>query len=781
MTTLTLYRSPSYIKSKHIGINTKYCALTLLDIKYILKVVKIKIILGGFFTMKNLEKTLAYAITIVFVLQMFIFPVKAETTILDLPVISDTWTGNSSDDRTNPHGAEENVKFRAQTGMTMNDNTFDYSLGYYKFELPNYVSQGKTISSATLKLYQRAEASEVSAGWNFYIEPNNWNEATFNYSSAHVRYDRLKAGTITLAHQLPNRISYPTGGDYVLHSFDVTDLITQYDVTVDTVISFAMMPYNTTAGRFIFAASKEHSNAALHPKLEIELQDVTDMSIINTSPTPNSEVAYTDEIYIHYNNSIDVASVTTDMIGLYKDNEKIDLDISDISVNFNTININKELEPYCIYDVIITSGIADIYGSSLDEEYRFTFVTTPVYSVITLTSADYQIADAMVSENSPETNYSPSSGNNRYIYPSGRNEQYTYTKIDLSSIPQEASISKATYFYFYSYNESAHNIRAYAVEDTTWDAATLNYNTSPPIGDLIATAVAQSSTGSMQKASIDITEYIRASIAQGKSNVSFAWGSILNASIEFSAARGYSVERHTLTVEYDNNPIIAVKSSTPAKNSYNHGVGEPIILNMATDLVGFSPSQIALKNTITDNFILLNETNTEYNESARTITIDLNEDLSPLTPYSIILKAGMSDKYGNILDSDKTVLSFLTSSSLEISDIKISSDIGVNYDGCTQLGSIIADSNTKAIVKIVNTSTNPQNAILIYGLYDSNNNLISVDFDGINTQIPGGETVEYEAFITIPSENVSQLMLKAFMWNNISEIRPIGDYVFVSN
>ena len=218
-----------------------------------------------------------------------------------MPTLADTWTGGSSAECSTPHGGEDTVKMMAQHGFEIGPNRYNTRAGYYKFEIPNYIEHGKILESATLKLYQKADTDTVSAGWRFYKEQNNWNESTFVYNDATVNYLTIIDGTSPLAHLIQERITYSSGEDFTLIELDVTDLILQYDIVHDNIISFVMIPYNTTSGRNILTASKEHPNGELHPALVLKFLPQSAIA---------SKVKLTNNLHLGYDEAREIEDYT---------------------------------------------------------------------------------------------------------------------------------------------------------------------------------------------------------------------------------------------------------------------------------------------------------------------------------------------------------------------------------------------------------------------------------------------------------------------------------------
>ena len=678
---------------------------------------------------------------------------------ITLTPTDDTWTGDATSYVVSVQGvhvegasANDYQNIRAMGASAAGDlNTARYAsaMSYMKFDMSDYTDV--KIDSAKLKLYAHSNAvSQNGAKLYFFKIDNNWSEDELIYSNAPIA--PLKGSDIAIdvtASGIEGRV-WPdlvtpafslvdVSEGYTLYEFDVTELIKKYNLKSDSDMSFAFIAYPSPYTMVI--ASKDNENTEIHPSLEFTTSPVEPLEVVSS---PDSEMLYTEDVVVEFNNILDLSSVSPETVSLYEDGEKIDLTEEDIIINESTLTITKEKIPYCDYELILSAEICDIYGNTLGNDIGLSFSSMPANSSVTISDI---INSAHLDPTNPDNTRITTTP--WYMYANGNYYPYyveldmsDYIGMDLDSVIYQIKLESTNQYltlYFYEVDED-------------FDPETVTYATAPVLTEQFYSRFVGVNSGIY--VDFDITSYVNdklKNLSEDDPYIRFAFepgASTTKLYSDFASASN----RPKLTIEYTDNAYVGIKSTVPQNDEVGFSVDSDIEIEFSASVDGADSGNFVLENINTDEEIAIDDSEIVYDDASCTVTISLDEHLEELTSYELTISG--------ITSGEKTVkdkkIRFSTASRIDISDITIS-------------GNIASGSEITASVDVANnTDSSSESPVLIAALYDASGKMIESALAGENESVLGNEEKTLEASFAI-SENiddVSKCYVKAFVWDS---------------
>lgn len=656
-----------------------------------------------------------------------------------------------------------------------NDNGGSRRLVYFAFDLSGVnIPEGKSVTSAKIKFYANNNSSVSNSQLVFWNVDEEWSETSINWknqplASKEVKdsengYEKGFPSDPALIHDYDTSVGLK---QYGLYEFEIGSLVRNYLLTEENENPFSFAMAARTTGDGVFAtsyASKEDADSLLHPVLEITVSSLNSMLAVSSTPSDGSKnINVSDEIAIQFSNPIE--KVTSSNINISGDNGNVNVDENAISVSDNVVSFSADFDAYTYYTVTI-SDVTDVYGQIQKFPYSISFSTasgagedTQSVAVCANTDITYNSDrdEIIVNSNAGKVNSGP-----------GR---FVLYKLDLTNLDKTKTLVDAR-FRFVSAASQTFTVKLYDVSDGTWmetaDLAGNNeyYETLKSDTSDSANYVGDASfDGVGSAASVDITSVLNKAIANEETYVTLA--------IVYNSTRGfYRIEnanadlRPCVTVAAEA-PGFAVYSSVPDKGGVMIGIKTPIEMTVTTVL---SPD--------CEQYVWLidfngNRIDADVVTDDTKLTVTPLSDLTDDTPYKIVLKAGVTDVYGNNLESDKVILSFYSGSALEISPIKYTYELSPLYDLTEECNAYIAGDSITAVSKIKNYSSESKTAIMFVIVFDENNKMVSIDYCGGVGSVDGDALeTQFSKTITVPSDCTAS-HIKAFFWDGADLIRPL--------
>ena len=697
---------------------------------------------------------------------IFSLPAFASEEPQSLVPVEDTWTGGATSYRENiqgvfEEGSDSNDYTRLQAmGKSadgdLSTKTYNSAITYMKFDMSEYSDE--KITSAKLKLWGKSNVSAVSGVKMYFFKTgNDWSESTLYYQNAPVLPLRNGLPAVDLiGSEDPERIkpdfvsaslSFPSSEEEnELIEIDVTELLKKYNLTKDSTVSFAYMIY--ASSYTLCAVSKDHEDESLHPSLEIETESVPDFKAISG---PEGEIDFQSSVSVEFNNSINGETANSSTVFLYEDGEEAEISDEDITVNETTLTLNTPKQGYCTYELVI-SGLEDIYGNALSEDASYTFKTVGANTEVTYN--DIFDSANLPTKSPDQTRLTDSSI--VYMYGGGGAYYVYYVEMDLSSVDISTPISQFTYYAKLRSGNAAYAVTVYEI-DEDFEPETVTYNTAPSLGNAIDSV----KVGEIMEEYVgfDITDYVNSKIPSlGEDKIiRFALKSN-GATSRFYTDFASETNRPKASISYDDDTFVGVKSTCPVHGETNADPDGEIIVEFSVQMEKVSNQNFKLTNLSSGEEILLSQDNVVYDEALKTATITPPSPLSELCAYELVASGISLD--GETIKPKK--IKFVTASRIESGDIEIITD----------------ENKAAATVDISNLSSLdtpcPTLALAIY----EGRKCVAFDFADDGDVLLPGESKTLSLSLDIISDSA---YVKAFLWNNTDEQKPLKDCVISGN
>jgi len=289
-----------------------------------------------------------------------------------------------------PHGSDT-VMFFAQQAP----NNYETGPLLYKTDLSGIViPDGKVVTKVELFVYAVAEGSKTSADFTnnvrIFNASTNWDESTTYMKAWDTKYDNKSGLTPNISWdknaenyscQISDQPDATCSTSFkkfaasdttpIAYSFDITPaFMAAYPggtVTDGAEFSWIMAMTPDGSYRYVTVASKEHTNSAVHPYLEITLSDKPAMTVTDYETPANPQ----DSFELTTANPINECSVTVNGEA-----------VSDamVSVAQNKITLNYSWGIGEEYTVVVNA--TDSFGQTLPEStYTFTLTDSYIFPV----------------------------------------------------------------------------------------------------------------------------------------------------------------------------------------------------------------------------------------------------------------------------------------------------------------------------------------------------------------------------------------------------------------
>ena len=213
----------------------------------------------------------------------------------------------------------------------------------------------------------------------------------------------------------------------------------------------------------------------------------------------------------------------------------------------------------------------------------------------------YSIADTFVNSTSPETNY----GNTASMYVGANSEQdFTYVKFDLTSIPSDATVTSANLEIYLSdtggnlYWSPADTIGAYYCSDNSWTELGITWNNKPNFNP--------NPTGSWSFGMLDFTGYKLWDVTADV-KTALTSGTLTEVlKFESKTGNGYALyhskegaSRPKLTVTYSTEPVCSVNFESVQDTGTTHNLG---LTTLASQEGGYTHALPAAIDVVVGNY-----------------------------------------------------------------------------------------------------------------------------------------------------------------------------------
>lgn len=637
-----------------------------------------------------------------------------------------------------------------------------------------------------------------------------WKDSGDNRSTHGTKYPLVNVDESAVAvekgYPRPNTVlngpfTFPEG-DHKLFTFDITDMIRSYSVENNQLISFCMMPFSVPAYNWVGFTSKEgdgktgYENCVLGngPELELILEDVEALA---TTDGPSGDVNYKDDITVTFNNMLDTETVSKDSVKLYCDGEPVN-DYT-VAADANTVTVSGEKTPYSDYTVECTTVIKDLYNQSMNKPRFYEFQTTMGQTTkswkhnYNADTAELQLHSAVLSSYTNQLD-SPrvDPENERYTGQAylanastgnSASQSAVFSELDLTKILatiDDPSLINNITLNMMAVGDIDWSLRAIP-NDIVFDVTTVTYNkmtellgaerpaTLLPSLEEIGVVKDNIPTDSSPwpYVAIDLTSYAKQRIAEGAADgrylVRFAIESHATEPVLIRTERTWTSSLPYLEITMDEKAVAAVRSSNPANKADNFPIGDSIEVVMSADIQvdDVTASNVILQKADGSGEVV--DAEIAYNPYTRTITVNPEADLEPITPYKLTVQnLQTTDGVGM---ARAKVISFITGSVIDYTPLE-------SISGSLTNGSTISVSTTLTN----NSGDTADSYVLILGLYEDTG-MVDVAIEGANITIAGnGGTKELNASIQIPATG-GPYTAKAFLWNSLGQQRPLTDFI----
>ena len=719
---------------------------------------------------------------------IFTMNAKAESETYVIKPTDDTWAGYSTEFRNviqgvKIDGEDSNIYNRlysigASADGDLSTKVYNSSPVYMKYDLSD-ISNVK-IKSAKLKLYGKClnNVSVNNIKMFFFKIDNKWSENTLIHGD--TPFWPLKGGVPSAdftqssdpSKIQPDLVSpvfsmSASSEEFELKEFDVTTLLSKYNLMEDSTVSFAYMVYPTS---YVFnVVSKDADETDMHPVLEIETEPIPDFEAVSG---PEGEIEFDSPVSVSFTNNVDKNSVDASKIHLYEDGEEIEISDDDIDVCDNVITVSTPLAGYCDYSLVISDGIFDIYQNQLISEAEYTFSTVGVHTetVYTHTEADSSVPQGIL--NGAFLKSGASNLNNTRVTDTGRvqimaggSAYYIYcVEADLTTL--DTSVPFASFIYSVKFHTGAGQ-KISVIELDDFDPETVTYGSvseNVDSGEIIISNQALGDCTGGKYVDFDLTEFVNKKIAEGETVIRFAMKPTVKHTTNFYSNFAGSAHRPKAKVIFNDDSFTGVKESVPCHAQNGVDVSAPLSVTFSVPMESVTYENFALTNLNDSTQITFGADDVVYDDVTLIATVTPPESLDELTPYELAI-FGASSLKGEVMKNKK--IKFITGSSLEIGEIVLDDDDLID-EGEQIMASVDVSNNTDSSLK---------SPTLIIALYKG---AVMVDYAlGTSDELTAQSSATLEAALAVKpdSDLYDQYYVKAFLWDSLDGQRIMAESV----
>ncbi len=660
----------------------------------------------------------------------------------------------------------------------------------YRFNLP-MGAVGVEIESATLSYYECYDY--VSTDSFFRVPYGTWtnkNDVTQDYISAVDSQNSsdnyvvtIDVGTMTSARENKQ------------YTVDVTKAVQAAVADGEAKLALTWNWASTWYGvaREVFT----ENHASQYPVLTVSYRQVgvPAMAFQKVSINNGDTISINEGVSFTYSNPVDPSSVTpSDFVVKNFADETISISSDDIVVSGKNVTLKKTWDSYSAYTVSL-SGVTDTTGQTVVGSNSISFKTSADNSNAEVMNVQIKDTQWWTSSHLGGSAYHEGAAQNsgNYIFPKDINDNsqngYTVYRFELPQAPAGKVVDSAKISYWHNYDYIGTD-KWFVVPFGTWTAPLTDWN--DPVAqayraevDSAASQYKYIGTYSYNLNSwtddngiVNVTSAIKDSVAEGESNIAFSFhGGDHNDKtyMRYLYHELNSGKEPVLTINWVA-PEFASISSNPEKGGKLEGVYAPVEMTLATTLAGGYENYVSLIDASNGTSV---DADVSFDETTNVLTVTPDGDLKERGFYKVVLKAGLTDIYGNSLSADRVIHAFSAGVGMQYSSIKFTSEITPVYDSCTTIGSYTAGASVTAVAKIENLNSKPCDAVMIIALYGADDELIDLDVYGGVSSVPASEEVQFSKEITVPA-NVTGTAIKAFIWDGFDYIRPVLEHASIN-
>lgn len=671
------------------------------------------------------------------------------------------------------------LAYQGSASATTADSTY-VSHAFFKYDLSDVmknIAENIVVKSVKFIPYVSGKTGATDVGnilfWHISEE---WDESSFDATPADMLGYAVSGTEIEAA---PDAVlaSYDKTletNKYNREEYDITDVFYAHmanDAITDKA-DFSFVISCSEKGSSTYKISSKEATAnktgtqetALPAALEIVYGEYAMLDCTKEVVPANPS----DEMELTFNNTIKSANIQID-----------GNDFENVTIDGKKITINNDWQAFTNYTVSV--DICDIYN----QKFNYTYVASIDHDV----EIQKQFAEKTLYVTDDLTAECKTGRQDIY----SNTNQAVLIKLPLPVVEAGTFLEKYVHtVHFGSISENnGHNFYLYDGDDVT-DITTFTYEDLSSyiteeyfIKEGIAAAIT-SAEGKINyyyenKIDLDLTECANKALKDGKeyfwiiyrpqfaSEKSFA---------SYSGAKQYSTTQ--IAVPYSNSTI----NTAPSVNFMNcHKNLVGVLLKEFSFMLTTIPADIA---TMGENVYLadnegevVNEATFVYNENTHTISLETPLTLEEETTYSVNIKSGVSDIFGNFLNGVMPVSEFTTGKITEFGDPTITDpstgDTDNVYEDIETVTSLVADTSIKGAIKISNSSTKPVNAVLLLVTYVGD---LLDEIRTKNISVGVGESRIYTTNAIEVSADTTEA--KAFIWTSYSKPIPIKTNITIT-
>ena len=460
------------------------------------------------------------------------------------------------------------------------------------------------------------------------------------------------------------------------------------------------------------------------------------LAVAETVPLEGAVVPASTVVSVRFNNGVASAKAT------------LNGEEAECAVSGATVTLNETLSQYEDYTLVVEAK--DVYGTTLEYTLKFSTIGTEKTAKLKDGVAYYITASADPAEVTVKQNIDK------------RASHMMVFRLPVPEIPEGKILDK---FIFNGVAFSQAACSAYKLPGDDWEltedkngdgqllrfADLVDYATAANVvsSKITNTDLDPNATGNKHFAqTFDMTTYVNECIARGESYIDFimiAGGSTMdyfgfktaNWDVKYAASYEYSLA------------VPEIKVVDAKVNAYATGINE-LSFQLLSDFTDDVASKAIVRKEDTNEVV---EATFAYNAASRTVYIESCGALEKGTAYEVVLQP-LSDKYGNIADSEIIVTTFETKAVvLAFDDVEI----------------VAQDQGYKAVSKITNHSGKKVGYKFYVAQYDGNK-LVAVKSYSVYVD-DGAENLDVATLNFEIAEGVTTV--KAFL---LSDVKPLAGY-----
>lgn len=560
-------------------------------------------------------------------------------------------------------GTNDNLVVMAYNPLSNTPGNCRYA--YWDFDLAELfekMPQDSFVQSVTFHTRSK-NFYHSETGINFWNITENWDENTLNFENqplCGVLDKNPKSDTYNLPERAPDYSCVISGkkGVFEWYETDITPLFNKAAENGGAHFSFAAQLFleNADTTLTVHTVSKEspEQNGAY---IQITLAKKTGFFVTETSPE-NGSVKADPKGGMSVTFSSEIKDISpSDIIIKDKSGNTVPLSSGDITRDGNRLFISKRLKPYEGYGVTLSESITDVGGNALCG-MSFSFATRcDALSLSIPVKAD---ASVRPQDSVKNVNY----GFAEKLF--ANKGAFALLRLDFRDIPKGKPVYAAE-LSFAAETSGKPYVKLYAMPDG-WDESTVTYESleseygadfcGEQIGSYRFDASENSGIYTDITAAADITDFVRDCIEKNLSQAAIG----IACEYVFSVYSRESAQPPELSVTCDERGDIKAVSSDPENGGVCRDTERPVVLTLSTDISESAQKYIKLLKQDGSEVI------SDFKKEGRKITITPQKALDVKGSYKIVLKKGFADIYGSTIESDKTIITFLSDGEVSAAD-----------------------------------------------------------------------------------------------------------------